>query len=71
MSESSPRKTLNTALNAVILAGFLLLVAGVLYWLYGLTQRFGLDLPLILVLFGFVILIFGIVGAKLASVMQG
>lgn len=69
MSEKSA-KTLNTAINAVIAAGFLLLVAGTLYWLYGLVERFELDLPLTLALFGFVILIFGIVGARLATAMQ-
>jgi hypothetical protein len=70
MSEKSPRKTLNTAINAVVVLGFLLLVAGTLYWVYGLTQRFELELPLTLALFGFFILIFGILGAKLATAMQ-
>jgi hypothetical protein len=53
-----------------VAAGFLLLVSGTLYWVYGLTQRFDLDLPLTLALFGFFILIFGIMGAKLATAMQ-
>jgi len=70
MSEKSTKKTLNTAINAVVAAGFLLLVSGTLYWVYGLTQRFDLDLPLTLALFGFFILIFGIMGAKLATAMQ-
>jgi hypothetical protein len=69
MSEKS-KKTLNTAINAAVATGFLLLVAGTLYWVYGLTQRFGLDLPLTLALFGFFILIFGILGARLATAMQ-
>jgi hypothetical protein len=70
MSERTASKTLNTAFNAVVAAGFLLLIAGTLYWLYGLTQRFNLDLPLTLALFGFVILMFGILGARLATAMQ-
>jgi hypothetical protein len=70
MSERTARKTLNTAINAVVAGGFLLLVAGTLYWVYGLTQRFDLELPLTLALFGFFILIFGIMGARLATAMQ-
>ncbi len=70
MSEKSTKRTLNTAINAVVAAGFLLLATGTLYWVYGLIQRFGLDLPLTLALFGFFILIFGILGARIATAMQ-
>jgi hypothetical protein len=70
MSERTASRTLNAAFNAVVAAGFLLLIAGTLYWLHGLTQRLNLDLPLTLALFGFVILMFGILGARLATAMQ-
>ncbi len=61
---------LNLAVNAVIVSGFILIAAGVLYWLYGLVQKYQLSLPIVLASFGFVILLFGLIGARLATALE-
>jgi len=60
----------NVAVNAVIAAGFLLVAAGALYWLYGVVERYQFSPPLVVVSFGFVLLLFGLVGARLATAME-
>jgi len=53
--------------NMVLALGFLILILGIGLWVLNLSQQFNLSTEAILVIFGCIFLVFGVLAAKLFS----
>ena len=61
------KDVIETAVNAAIALGFLAFAAGVGIWVYNFCIRFGLSLEIILLIFGLMIVVLGLMAAKIFS----
>lgn len=61
------KETLEAIINTIIVGGFLLLILGVCYWTYAFTQQYSLSTELKLIVISIILLVFGIIAAKLFS----
>lgn len=58
---------IETAVNAAIALGFIVFAAGVGILIYNFCIRFGLSLEVTLVIFGLMIIVLGLIAAKIFS----
>jgi len=59
------RETIELAVNAFLVIGFIMLMLGVGLWLFNLSREFYLSIELMLIIFGCVLVVFGILAAKI------
>ena len=58
---------IETAVNVAIALGFIVFAAGVGIWMYNFCVHFGLSLEITLVIFGLMVIVLGLIAAKIFS----
>ena len=59
------RDTIELAVNAVLVIGFIMLVLGVGLWIFNVSREFYLPIESMLTILGCILVIFGILAAKI------